>query len=276
MTTWRLLKIVWPTLPFLVLFAILFAILNHAVHAQQYNALPSPSATINGTPCGTVGGQGCALPPATTTQPGSAICGPGMACGLNGSIWPTDQRPAAAASLNVFSYHVSPSGNDSNSGTILAPFATMTKCKTQMETSATFSGTITSGALSVSSVVGTIAIGQQITTGAGAVGMVITAGSGTSWTVNYLGSVGNESMASTAPKTCYIHRGIYAIASGGFNLTHSGGDDNQVWSYYPGDALNSAMLDCSGVTAGNGCFTNDSSSVGTHVLGLYFYDPRLN
>src|SRR5215472_2531694 len=258
------------------LVCLLITWLLSGAHAQQYNSLPSPSATINGTFCGTVGGQGCALPPATTTQPGSAICGPGMACGLNGSIWPTDQRPAAAASLNVFSYHVSPSGNDSNSGTILAPFATMTKCKTQMETSATFTGVISSGTLTASGISGTIVIGQQITTGAGAVGMIITGGSGTTWTVNSLGSVGSEAMASTAPKTCYLHRGIYTIASGGFSLTHAGGDDNQVWSYYPGDQINAAMLDCSGVNAGVECFKNDSSSVGTHVIGLYFYDPRLS
>lgn len=66
---------------------------------------------------------------------------------------------------------------------------------------ATFTGSIAGTTLTVSSVSGTIAVGQTVVDAAGNVlpGTVITAGSGTTWTVNNAQTVASESMATAKP-----------------------------------------------------------------------------
>jgi len=78
-------------------------------------------------------------------------------------------------------------------------------------TSATFTGSISSTTLTVSSVTGTIKIGQVVTGGTVAAGTYITAGSGTSWTV----SVSQTATATGSTMT------ITPIASGAYGLASS-------------------------------------------------------
>jgi hypothetical protein len=80
----------------------------------------------------------------------------------------------------------------------------------QDTSSATFTGSISATTLTVSSVVGTIEIGQIVTGGTVAAGTYITAGSGTSWTV----SVSQTATATGSTITISpVTSGAYALAS---------------------------------------------------------------
>jgi hypothetical protein len=76
---------------------------------------------------------------------------------------------------------------------------------------ASFTGSISSSTLTVSSVTGTIAIGQAVVGAGVADGTYITAGSGTSWTVNISQTVGSESMKSIAPALTSVSVNINQI-----------------------------------------------------------------
>ena len=64
---------------------------------------------------------------------------------------------------------------------------------------ASFTGVIAGTALTVSSVTGTVAIGQQIFGPGVAEGTTILSGSGTSWVLNNMQTVGSEAMTACAP-----------------------------------------------------------------------------
>lgn len=93
----------------------------------------------------------------------------------------------------VFSpaFYVSPSGSDSNPGTMSQPFATLTKAQGVMR-------------------------GSTI-------------------------------------KTAYLRAGVYSVTQ---MLTLTSADNNETWMTYPGDAVNSAILDASGMTFSN-CGNNN-------------------
>ena len=81
----------------------------------------------------------------------------------------------------------------------------------QDESSATFTGSISSTTLTVSSITGTIKIGQIVTGGTVAAGTYITAGSGTSWTVS-------KSQSATATGSTIT---ITPVISGAYSLVNA-------------------------------------------------------
>jgi hypothetical protein len=180
----------------------------------------------------------------------------------------------AAPNFGNPAYYVATGGNDTNAGTIQAPFLTLGQCQTRMEQSATFTGAITSGTttLTVSGVTGTIAIGQVITTGANILGDVIVSGSGTTWTVATAPTttITSEVMATTSPKSCYVRAGRYVLPSGGLHLTSA--DTNQVWSCYPPDGIGACILDGASLGASTFLIQTDTGATGVTFNGFVMLD----
>ena len=84
-------------------------------------------------------------------------------------------------------------------------------------TGATFTGTISGTTLTVSSITGTIAIGQIITGAGVTTNTVITGGSGSTWTVNFSQSAGPIAMYSSSQSSYLTQPAVYAAAMGRLN-----------------------------------------------------------
>lgn len=98
---------------------------------------------------------------------------------------------------------------------------------------ASFTGTISGTALTVSGVTGTIKIGQNIVSGGGVTaGTFIVSGSGTSWVVNNSQSVGPEAMVSGGATQSVL------------NLRPAGSNTTELFQFTCGTAGNPAAYPC--------------------------------
>jgi len=79
-------------------------------------------------------------------------------------------------------------------------------------TGATFTGTISGTTLTVSSITGTIAIGQTVVGAGVATNTVIIGGSGTTWTVNFASSAGPITMSSSSTSSYLSQPVVFAAA----------------------------------------------------------------